>query len=108
MKFGVVVFPGSNCDDDMIHVLEKVMGQEVIKLWHKDPWAKQKIAELLKAPAISLKGKDGAKYTVEDEIRIILNMAQKPFMTEKQAIEMSSKGYIPMTVIKEHFNLGEG
>ena len=36
MKFGVVVFPGSNCDDDMVHVLSDVMGQEVVKLWHKD------------------------------------------------------------------------
>lgn len=36
MKFGVVVFPGSNCDDDMIHVLSEVCGQEVVKLWHKD------------------------------------------------------------------------
>lgn len=36
MKFGVVVFPGSNCDDDMIHVLGNVLGAEVHKLWHKD------------------------------------------------------------------------
>ncbi|RMD72642.1 MAG: phosphoribosylformylglycinamidine synthase I, partial [Bacteroidetes bacterium] len=36
MKFGVVVFPGSNCDDDMVHVLGTVMGCEVKKLWHKD------------------------------------------------------------------------
>jgi phosphoribosylformylglycinamidine synthase subunit PurQ / glutaminase len=36
MKFGVVLFPGSNCDDDMMHVLGNVMGAEVIKLWHKD------------------------------------------------------------------------
>ncbi len=36
MKFGVVVFPGSNCDDDMVHVLGQVMGCEVSKLWHKD------------------------------------------------------------------------
>ena len=36
MKFGVVVFPGSNCDDDMVHVLGHVMGQEVIKIWHKE------------------------------------------------------------------------
>lgn len=36
MKFGVVVFPGSNCDDDMMHVLGKVMQQETIKLWHKN------------------------------------------------------------------------
>ena len=36
MKFGVVVFPGSNCDRDMIHALQNDMGQEVITLWHKD------------------------------------------------------------------------
>ena len=36
MKFGVVVFPGSNCDDDMIHVLGTVMEAKVVKLWHKD------------------------------------------------------------------------
>ncbi|MFM2267210.1 MAG: hypothetical protein RL757_651 [Bacteroidota bacterium] len=36
MKFGVVVFPGSNCDDDMVHVLGKVMSQSVEKIWHKD------------------------------------------------------------------------
>ena len=36
MKFGVVVFPGSNCDDDMIHVLGTVLGQEVRKIWHKE------------------------------------------------------------------------
>jgi len=36
MKFGVVVFPGSNCDDDMLHVLGDVLHQEVVELWHKD------------------------------------------------------------------------
>jgi phosphoribosylformylglycinamidine synthase subunit PurQ / glutaminase len=36
MKFGVLVFPGSNCDDDMVHVLGTVMKQEVVKVWHKD------------------------------------------------------------------------
>lgn len=36
MKFGVIVFPGSNCDDDMVHVLGDVMGEEVVKLWHKN------------------------------------------------------------------------
>jgi len=36
MKFGVVVFPGSNCDEDIIHVLKNVLGQQVVKLWHKD------------------------------------------------------------------------
>src|SRR3569833_4612866 len=36
MKFGVVIFPGSNCDEDIINVLENVMGQQVVRLWHKD------------------------------------------------------------------------
>jgi len=36
MKFGVVTFPGSNCDQDMIYVLESIMGQKVERLWHKD------------------------------------------------------------------------
>jgi phosphoribosylformylglycinamidine synthase len=36
MKFGVVVFPGSNCDDDMVHVLDQVMNQKVEKIWHKE------------------------------------------------------------------------
>jgi phosphoribosylformylglycinamidine synthase subunit PurQ / glutaminase len=36
MKFGVVVFPGSNCDDDMIHVIGNVFGLEVRKIWHKE------------------------------------------------------------------------
>jgi len=36
MKFGVVTFPGSNCDEDMVYVLENIMGQQVEKLWHKD------------------------------------------------------------------------
>ncbi|MGN6491823.1 MAG: phosphoribosylformylglycinamidine synthase subunit PurQ [Agriterribacter sp.] len=36
MKFGVVVFPGSNCDADMINALRDDLGYEVIELWHKD------------------------------------------------------------------------
>ncbi|MEO9533958.1 MAG: phosphoribosylformylglycinamidine synthase subunit PurQ [Crocinitomicaceae bacterium] len=36
MKFGVVTFPGSNCDQDMIYTLETSLGQKVEKLWHKD------------------------------------------------------------------------
>jgi phosphoribosylformylglycinamidine synthase subunit PurQ / glutaminase len=36
MKFGVVVFPGSNCDQDMIDALADGLKQNVVKLWHKD------------------------------------------------------------------------
>lgn len=36
MKFGVVIFPGSNCDQDIIHVCREVMQCETRILWHKD------------------------------------------------------------------------
>lgn len=36
MKFGVVVFPGSNCDRDMYDALKYDLNQEVVMLWHKD------------------------------------------------------------------------
>ena len=36
MKYGVVVFPGSNCDRDMQDALQHDLGKEVIMLWHKD------------------------------------------------------------------------
>lgn len=36
MKIGVVIFPGSNCDHDMIYVLKNILKQEVVKLWHKE------------------------------------------------------------------------
>jgi phosphoribosylformylglycinamidine synthase I len=36
MKFGVVVFPGSNCDRDMYDALSDDLQQDVTMLWHKD------------------------------------------------------------------------
>jgi phosphoribosylformylglycinamidine synthase I len=36
MKFGIVVFPGSNCDRDMQNALQNDLKKEVIMLWHKD------------------------------------------------------------------------
>lgn len=36
MKFGVVTFPGSNCDQDIIYVLKNIMQFNVVNLWHKD------------------------------------------------------------------------
>ncbi|MDD4002035.1 MAG: phosphoribosylformylglycinamidine synthase subunit PurQ [Bacteroidales bacterium] len=35
MKIGVVIFPGSNCDHDIIYVLHNILKQEVVELWHK-------------------------------------------------------------------------
>lgn len=36
MKCGVVIFPGSNCDRDLLEVLESVSGSKPVELWHKD------------------------------------------------------------------------
>jgi len=35
MKFGVLVFPGSNCDQDTYHVIHDIVGQPVTFLWHE-------------------------------------------------------------------------
>lgn len=36
MKIGVVTFPGSNCDEDMMYALGTIMAKDVVRLWHKD------------------------------------------------------------------------
>lgn len=35
LKFGVVTFPGSNSDHDLIYVIKEIMSEEVVQLWHK-------------------------------------------------------------------------
>ena len=35
MKFGVVTFPGSNCDEDVFYVLNSILNQKTVRLWHK-------------------------------------------------------------------------
>ena len=37
MKCGVLVFPGSNCDQDACHVLAELAGQPTVMLWHDSP-----------------------------------------------------------------------
>ena len=36
MKFAVLQFPGSNCDQDCYHTLKNVLGQNVRYVWHKE------------------------------------------------------------------------
>jgi len=36
MKSGIVIFPGSNCDEDLAYVLEHILKQKIERLWHKD------------------------------------------------------------------------
>lgn len=36
MKYGIVLFPGSNCDEDLFYVYQDILKQDVVKLWHKE------------------------------------------------------------------------
>jgi phosphoribosylformylglycinamidine synthase len=49
MKFGVIVFPGSNCDHDAYYALGAVAGQQVTYLWHES-------ADLENSDAVILPG----------------------------------------------------
>ena len=49
VKFGVVVFPGSNCDHDAYYACKKISGQDAVFLWHKD-------ADLQNVDAVILPG----------------------------------------------------
>jgi phosphoribosylformylglycinamidine synthase subunit PurQ / glutaminase len=86
MKFGVVVFPGSNCDDDMVHVLSQVMGQEVIKLWHKDTSLKG----FGKGDCIILPG----GFSFGDYVRSGAIAQLSPIMHAVKDYANSGKGYV--------------
>ena len=36
LKFGIVIFPGSNCDHDCYHVIKHILGQEAEFVWHEE------------------------------------------------------------------------
>jgi phosphoribosylformylglycinamidine synthase len=36
MRWGVVTFPGSNDDHDALYVIEHVLGEDAVSLWHKE------------------------------------------------------------------------
>lgn len=85
MKFGVVTFPGSNCDEDMIYVLETLMDQEVVKLWHKDH-------DLQGCDVIVLPG----GFSYGDHLRSGAIARFSPIMTE--VIEHANKGGIVLGI----------
>jgi len=69
MRCGVVVFPGSNCDHDVYHVLKHVLGQEVMFLWHGDRTLKE--CELVVLPG---------GFSYGDYLRAGAMAAQAPIM----------------------------
>jgi len=71
MKFGVVVFPGSNCDRDTLYALKDVLGQDAFFLWHKDH-------DLRGADAIVLPG----GFAYGDYLRVGAIARFSPLMSE--------------------------
>lgn len=81
LKFGVVVFPGSNCDHDSYHVLKHELGQETVYLWHKD-------TDLQNCDAIILPG----GFSYGDYIRTGAVAKLSPIMNS--VIDFANKGGI--------------
>jgi phosphoribosylformylglycinamidine synthase len=79
MKFGVVIFPGSNCDHDMIYSLREILQQEVVSLWHKD-------TDLQNCDAIALPG----GFSYGDYLRSGSIARFSPIM--EKVIEFADKG----------------
>jgi phosphoribosylformylglycinamidine synthase len=82
MKFGVVTFPGSNCDHDMIDSLRNDLGQEVVELWHKD----KDLSKFSKEDCIVLPG----GFSYGDYLRCGAIARFSPMM--QSVIEFANKG----------------
>ena len=82
MKFGVIVFPGSNCDDDMVHVLGTVMGRDTVKLWHKE----ESLGDLTTDDCIIVPG----GFSYGDYVRAGAVARFSPIM--KSVIDFSNRG----------------
>ena len=74
MKFGIVVFPGSNCDHDAYHAAKHVVGQDAEFIWHKD-------TDLKGADALILPG----GFSYGDYLRTGAIARFSPIMREVQA-----------------------
>jgi len=71
MKCGVVVFPGSNCDHDVYHVLKHVLGRETSFLWHES--TRLEGADLIVVPG---------GFSYGDYLRAGALAAQAPILAE--------------------------
>jgi phosphoribosylformylglycinamidine synthase subunit PurQ / glutaminase len=74
MRFGIVVFPGSNCDEDAYHAARDVFGLDAEYLWHKD-------ADLKGADVVILPG----GFAHGDYLRTGAMARFSPIMTEVRA-----------------------
>jgi phosphoribosylformylglycinamidine synthase I len=79
VRFGVVVFPGSNCDHDTFYVLKDVLRQPTVLLWHKDH-------DLKKADCVVLPG----GFSYGDYLRAGAIARFSPLMQE--VVEFAARG----------------
>ncbi len=79
MKFGIVLFPGSNCDHDIYYVLNEILNQEVEMLWHKE-------TNLKKVDAIIIPG----GFSYGDYLRAGAIARFSPIMNE--VVDFAEKG----------------
>lgn len=79
MKFGIVVFPGSNCDRDCFYVVKNVLGQEAAYLWYKED-------DLRKCDCIILPG----GFSYGDYLRAGAIASRAPILNS--IVEFSKKG----------------
>ena len=91
MRFGVVVFPGSNCDEDAYYAATSVFGQQAEYLWHKD-------ADLKGADLIILPG----GFAYGDYLRCGAMAAHSPVMREVK--ERAGRG-VPVLGICNGFQI---
>ena len=103
MKFGVVVFPGSNCDHDMFYNLKTNLNQKVEFLWHKE-------TSLKKCDFIILPGgfsfgdylRSGAIASASNIIREVISFSKKgtPIMGICNGFQILTEAYLfPGTLI---------
>ncbi len=79
MKFGVLIFPGSNCDHDMVYVLRDILKQEVVELWHKS-------SDLQNVDVVAIPG----GFSFGDYLRSGAIARYSPIM--KEVINFANKG----------------
>jgi phosphoribosylformylglycinamidine synthase I len=79
VKFGVVVFPGSNCDHDAYYACKHILGQEAVFLWHKE-------AELQDVDVVILPG----GFSYGDYLRCGAIARFSPVM--KEVVRFAEKG----------------
>jgi len=91
VKFGVVVFPGSNCDHDAYYSLKKVLGYDVNFLWHKD-------TDLMDSDVIILPG----GFSYGDRLRSGAIAAHSPIINDVR--KMADKG-IPILGVCNGFQI---